>query len=414
MKSMNIIKLIKLMKKHIFSFTLMLCITQGINAQLISLDSGQHGIKGSLCFANDKLYLATNQGICMYTLDNLLESEICEYEFLSMTTDAVVDFEVHSDTVIALTKSGVYYSIDGGKTSTCISVDVIVPGWKENPYYNGETSLGQISLKKLAVHPSDARKFYVAYKGLSYTEDGGCTWTTVDDFGGHLIEGLFYNTLDGNNLIAYTHTVKGITFDNGAYVYVSTNSAGEWKLVKGYNTGNINTLKHIAFHPTEPNKVMMCGADIYALSENQGLTWQVIVSESSSPDDINPLVYLDYMIYDSRNPDILYGADMIASYEQEEKVRILRSVDGGLSWKTFYTIENTAFVRSMSMLDNLLAITTGNNGIYLLDVDAVDTSISTVEDTPHAVNIHYDLLGRPVAHPTRGIYIKDGKKVAIK
>ena len=29
-------------------------------------------------------------------------------------------------------------------------------------------------------------------------------------------------------------------------------------------------------------------------------------------------------------------------------------------------------------------------------------------------DIYYDLQGRPVAHPTRGIYIKDGKKVAIK
>ena len=43
----------------------------------------------------------------------------------------------------------------------------------------------------------------------------------------------------------------------------------------------------------------------------------------------------------------------------------------------------------------------------------LDTSISPIvapsTDTPY-----YDLQGRPVANPTRGIYIKDGKKVAIK
>ena len=43
----------------------------------------------------------------------------------------------------------------------------------------------------------------------------------------------------------------------------------------------------------------------------------------------------------------------------------------------------------------------------------LDTSISPTvapsTDTPY-----YDLQGRPVANPTRGIYIKDGKKVAIK
>ena len=26
---------------------------------------------------------------------------------------------------------------------------------------------------------------------------------------------------------------------------------------------------------------------------------------------------------------------------------------------------------------------------------------------------YYDLMGRPVANPTRGIYIKDGRKVVI-
>jgi hypothetical protein len=77
------------------------------------------------------------------------------------------------------------------------------------------------------------------------------------------------------------------------------------------------------------------------------------------------------MIYDPRNPDILYGADLTALYETDKKTRILRSTDGGFSWDAFYTIEDMAFVKSMSMHDNLLAIAIGNGDIYLLDVDAV-------------------------------------------
>jgi hypothetical protein len=30
-----------------------------------------------------------------------------------------------------------------------------------------------------------------------------------------------------------------------------------------------------------------------------------------------------------------------------------------------------------------------------------------------ALTPYYDLQGRPVANPTRGIYIKDGKKIAV-
>ena len=39
----------------------------------------------------------------------------------------------------------------------------------------------------------------------------------------------------------------------------------------------------------------------------------------------------------------------------------------------------------------------------------IDPEQSEPDITPY-----YDLIGREVAHPTRGIYIKDGKKVVIK
>ena len=160
-------------------------------------------------------------------------------------------------------------------------------------------------------------------------------------------------------------------------------------------------------------KVMLYGTGIYAISEDRGLTWQTIGAEPVNPDmDAMPLVYLDYLVYDSRNPNILYGADWKASYETEKKARILRSTDGGLSWDTFYTIDNTAVVRSMSMDNGILAIATAQSGIYLLDVDGVEASISSIP-TDAITTPYYDLMGREVANPTRGIYIKDGRKVVI-
>ena len=40
---------------------------------------------------------------------------------------------------------------------------------------------------------------------------------------------------------------------------------------------------------------------------------------------------------------------------------------------------------------------------------SVSTSVANKAPTPY-----YDLMGRPVATPTRGIYIKDGRKVILK
>lgn len=48
-------------------------------------------------------------------------------------------------------------------------------------------------------------------------------------------------------------------------------------------------------------------------------------------------------------------------------------------------------------------------GVFWKDNTSIEDIESLPNDTPY-----YDLQGRPVANPTRGIYIKDGRKVAIK
>lgn len=45
---------------------------------------------------------------------------------------------------------------------------------------------------------------------------------------------------------------------------------------------------------------------------------------------------------------------------------------------------------------------------------AVFTHINLVEENPSASAPCYDLLGRPVTHPTQGIYIRNGRKLIIK
>ena len=53
------------------------------------------------------------------------------------------------------------------------------------------------------------------------------------------------------------------------------------------------------------------------------------------------------------------------------------------------------------------------NGVFLYKND--NTSIKNLPHTPEINDTpYYDLQGRPVANPTRGIYIKDGRKVILK
>ena len=110
------------------------------------------------------------------------------------------------------------------------------------------------------------------------------------------------------------------------------------------------------------------------------------------------------IVYDVRNPEVLYGATADGVY---------RSVDGGLTWNVFFQNGNVGEVRSLGMYNDMLAIYTYQRGIYLLDVDALEASISSAQ-ADVIITPYYDLMGREVTHPTRGIYIKDGKKVIVE
>lgn len=387
------------MKTRIISLCLVLIATQSLMAQLTSLGSAEQiGGCYKLSFHDRQLYAATSTGLYLHNVDN----KDGDWKKLPIASCAVTDFAVRGDTVIALTDTLLYVSTDGGETAKSIPLNVIAP---EN------NTAFEMKLSGLAMHPTDGTKFYVAYGGMSYTEDGGNSWVEMST--SNYIEGLFYNPSDETNLIAYTN--KSAINTNRATVYVSTDGGKNWDNPGGYSADAVTVFENVAFHPTDKNKIIICGSGIYAMTEDQGKTWRTVGEEPALPDmGIIPSAYLNDLVYDPRNPNVLYGADMMAAYETQKKVRILRSTDGGLTWDTFYTFEPEGWcaVPSISIDENVLAISVSVVGIYLLDVDAVDTSVPAIEketlDIPY-----YDLQGRPVSNPARGIYIKDGKKVII-
>ena len=117
------------------------------------------------------------------------------------------------------------------------------------------------------------------------------------------------------------------------------------------------------------------------------------------------------IIYDNTNPEVLYSATIRGVH---------KSVDGGATWSYFYG-EDLGEVRSLAIYKDLLFIYTRGNGIYMLDLVALSetgkgqggTLVMPAIEKETLDIPYYDLQGRPVANPDRGIYIKDGKKVII-
>ena len=379
------------MKTRLFCLYLMFSIAQSMMAQLTSLGIIEDSLLAAehykMLFSDNSLYVSSSRGLYQYELDG----SSAEWKKLTFTDSTILDFEVRGDTIVALSKYQLTISTDGGNTANIIPIDSIDPTW-QMVYFNN-------TLCGLVLHPSDAKRIHVTQSsaGLSYTDDGGVTWTKINQMSSPYLR---YNPLDDKYLIGY-----GI-----GDIFISKDGGFQWERRNMHG----KLVHDIAFHPTNKWRIVACG-QLYAMSDDGGYEWRMIGTQDPRPDsEIIPAAYLYDVIYDSRDPMILYGADETGYHDSQ--IPIMRSTDGGFTWETFYVIDTAepTGVFNICMKDNLLAIYTWwDNQVYLLDVDAVDNSVAPMVndkgDTPY-----YDLLGRPVAHPTRGIYIKDGKKVAIK
>ena len=389
----------------------LLCLSQGMMAQLTSLglveesniENRKNEIRRGFYFipeikfvGENMLYAGTPTGLYKCDISSL---DAVKWEKLPITDDIIEDFEVRGDTVIVLSRKELLLSVDGGVTAQRRYSDTV---------FLGDINYAQRELCNVAVFPDDAKRFYVAHQTnyLSYTDDFGESWARIEGTG---LTDLFYSPQNSNRLVGYRFT-KSIT---SAGAYISNDGGLNWMYARD-ETQEHTDMYRMAFHPTDSNRLALCGNGSYALSFDGGESWkgiyrQVGIWSYSVAENID-------VMYDTRNPSILYGAQLYSDFFREnvDTMKVIRSIDGGLTWSEFFAapMANKGNLLRMDIKDNILVLYTSANGIYLLDVDAVDTSISTIENETSAAP-YYDLQGRPVANPTRGIYIKDGKKIAV-
>lgn len=247
------------MNIRLLYFFFLLSIAQGMMAQFSSLgvvkDSVYIDKRCKISLSRENLYVATGQGLYKFEIWNADKG----WEKMAMTDNAVYDFEVRGDTVIALSETSLFISTDKGETTKKITIDSIVPEWDKGHILK--------YLRGMAIHPFNTKKIHIAHnKGISYTEDGGNRWIVVDTL--LWMEGLFYNPLNSQNLIGYYNQ----TSPDFANVYISKDGGFNWESVRGYVGATTTIFHNVTFHPTDENKIMICGTGIYAISEDQGHT----------------------------------------------------------------------------------------------------------------------------------------------
>ena len=62
----------------------------------------------------------------------------------------------------------------------------------------------------------------------------------------------------------------------------------------------------------------------------------------------------------------------------------------------------------------MAAVGGGVNAFTLVLDEGTETGISHIETAQGAADAYYDLSGRRIATPGKGLYIKNGKKVLVK
>lgn len=295
----------------------------------------------------DNIYVPTMNGIYRKNLSSVKDTLWSSFAFEGIT---ILDFAKYKDSILAITfktkDSLMLLSHDNGKTFVNHTSD----------FFFENDSINRILL--LSINPLNHKTIYVLHNryGPAKSVDFGKNWSVIDDpIGGYQNRFVGFNPNDTSNIF---YTGEFIYFDS--FIYVSYDSGSSWKLTESL----LSHCTHIlAFHPINPDIIVSGGEGRVAKSTDRGLTWKTCGRLG---------VYVTGLVYDTKNPDILYASG--ATHGTDEAIEIFKSVDGGDSWNLFYSEVINKFdgVLDIHLYKNKLIIYTFINGVYSLDLDALN------------------------------------------
>ena len=344
-------------------------------------------------FATEQyLYAAQQDGL--YKL-NLISETSAEWELAAFAGIPIRQVMIKGDSIIATTAlegpdSLLLFSADGGSTFIdCTPVSL----WMQ--YRIDETV--SIQPYSMTVSPDDDNVLVVDVfnSGVYKSVDFGKTWSLLPD--PDIIPGVFvaYNPNDSKQLFfcyeAMTMSGEiGMSPDDGMTSMTVFETSAAW-------------IDGIAFHPKNKSKMFAYGSGVFAVSNDQGYTWTNMKDKLKQ--EFGSIVFRAAIYEDSG----IYAVEC-----DDNEINIFYSNDGGDNWdmlNSIYSRNKVGMVGSLHIIERTLYINTTNAGILTFDVGTgTNNLINASFDSSISC---YDLQGRKVANPTRGIYIKDGKKVII-
>ena len=348
----------------------------------------------------DKLYVCTSQGLYVKDLSN----DNSEWQLVGFEGIPLQDYVRRENDILALSYNEgggfLLLSHDGGQTYEDVTPEI----FREEKHER---------LLSLAQHPSDPNTLLVSslYCGLLLSADFGQTWKCLTEFvyanpaatfiGFHPARpNIIYNCGEG---IIYEGHIK-ISYDSGLTWTDHGNSLG---------FPGDNCVHQPTFHPANPDRWLAGGEGCVFLSDDNGQTW----SYQNYWGDETRTAYWFFSAFDSEHPDTVYMAGCLGrNGHQKACIKLMCSTDGGRSWHPSQVMTSDREFDRVNDLqqygDRLFVYT--ESDVYEVSkaeliaksTTAIRSVLSGATDSPT-----YDLLGRKVAEPQHGVYIRNRRKI---
>lgn len=241
----------------------------------------------------------------------------------------------NSNIVTAATTDGIYRSTDAGGTWTQLT-DIIMA-------------------TDVEVDPSNSDRMVAAFgnlgsadRGIYVTEDGGLTWTQSSgiptQFQGKILLAMYEQ--DSN--ILYASIGNGFTSAD-AYTWLarSDDFGKTWQVVNetDYSRWQGWFSHDVAVHPTDPNRIMIIGIDIWNSTDggvnlNKRSSGGVTLGTppAGQPDGPQDYSHSDhhFVAYHPANPDHIYFANDGGVFKSTDGGLTFASANGGMQTTQFY------------------------------------------------------------------------------
>ena len=349
----------------------------------------------------NSLYVCTNQGL--YS-KNLAEDS-SEWQCTGFNGIPLQDYVRLGNDILALqyNEGGGFLllSHDGGQTYEDVTPEIFL---KEK--YD--------ILPSIAQAPKDSATLLVSsiYWGIFRSIDFGRTWECLTEY------------LYGNGIVSFIgfHPMQpNVIFNSGegdsleGHINISYDGGHTWNdHDESLGFPGENCVHRPSFNPHNPHHWIAGGEGCIFISTDNGQTW----NHQNYGTDEGRNAYWYYSAFDEINPETIYVAGNTKG--NMAAVKVMCSTDGGKTWSIPQTIQNDnpsiGIVNDLQQYGGNLLIYTEQDIFIVSKTDLLKQSfasvhvITTIEDDSNAI---YDLQGRRLnAEPERGLYIKDGKKIA--